>query len=94
MAISKKEVEHVALLARLALSEEEKEKFTKQLSQVLDHAEKIKKLDTSNVFPTSHVIPLRNVFREDKAKPSFSEEKALSNAPEKENQAFKVPKIV
>ncbi|MFZ3062456.1 MAG: Asp-tRNA(Asn)/Glu-tRNA(Gln) amidotransferase subunit GatC [Actinomycetota bacterium] len=92
--ISKKEVEHVALLARLYLTEEEKERFTRQLQQILEHAGKIKELDTSKVPPTSHVLPLRNVFREDKSRPCLTQEEALKNAPKKEDNMFVVPKIV
>ncbi|MEW6189292.1 MAG: Asp-tRNA(Asn)/Glu-tRNA(Gln) amidotransferase subunit GatC [Actinomycetota bacterium] len=94
MAISKKEVEHVAWLARLFLTEEEKERFTKQLSEILDHAGKIARLDTSKVPPTSHVLPLKNVFRDDKTRFSLPREEALSNAPKKEQGAFVVPKII
>jgi len=93
-AITKKDVEHVALLARLALTEEEKERFTKQLGKILEHAGKIKEIDTSKVPPTSHIVPLDNVFREDKTGECLSQEEALSNAPEKEEGAFLVPKIV
>jgi len=92
--ISKKEVEHVALLARLYLTEEEKERFTRQLQQILEHAGKIKELDTSKVPPTSHVLPLRNVFREDKSRSCLTQEEALKNAPKKEDNMFVVPKIV
>lgn len=94
MAITKKDVEHIGMLARLYLTEEEKEMFAKQLSQILDHAGKISQLDTSKVPPTSHVLPLKNVFREDARRPSVSQEEALSNAPKKEKGAFVVPKIV
>lgn len=94
MAISKKDVEHVALLARLGLTEEEKKKFTRQLSQILEHASKISELDTEDVPPTSHVLPVKNVFRSDKSRPCLSQEKALSNAPKKEKGAFVVPKII
>lgn len=94
MSITKKDVEHVAMLARLFLSEEEKEVFTRQLGQILDHAGKISKLDTKKVKPTSHVLPIRNVFREDKVKECLSQEETLSNAPKKENGSFVVPKIV
>jgi len=94
MAISKKEVEHVAHLARLFLNEEEKELFTKQLSHILDHAGKIAQLDTSNVEPTSHVMPVTNVVREDKVKKPLSQKDALLNAPEKEDGGFAVPRIV
>lgn len=92
--ISKKEVEHVALLARLALTEEEKERFTKQLQQILEHAGKIKQLNTAKIPPTSHVLPLKNVFREDKSRQYLSQEEALKNAPKKEDGSFVVPKIV
>jgi len=94
MAISKKDVEHVAHLTRLYLTEEEKETFTRQLSQILDHAGKIAELDTSKIKPTSHVVPMRNVMREDKVNKSLSQEEALSNAPKKEDGAFVVPRIV
>jgi aspartyl-tRNA(Asn)/glutamyl-tRNA(Gln) amidotransferase subunit C len=92
--IGKKDVEYVAWLARLDLSEEEKERFTRQLDNVLEHAQKIKSLDTSKVEPTSHVLPLKNVMREDKVESSLSQEEALSNAPVKENGYFLVPRII
>ncbi|MDI6800002.1 MAG: Asp-tRNA(Asn)/Glu-tRNA(Gln) amidotransferase subunit GatC [Actinomycetota bacterium] len=94
MSIDKREVEHVALLARLALSEAEKESFTKQLSQILDHAGKIAELKTDDVEPTSHPLPLKNVLRADEIKPSFTVEEALSSAPSKENNMIKVPNII
>jgi aspartyl-tRNA(Asn)/glutamyl-tRNA(Gln) amidotransferase subunit C len=92
--IGREEVEHVAWLARLELSEEEKERFSKQLGQVLEHASKIKEVDTSDVLPTSHSLPLKNVFREDKVEESLSQEETLANAPKKEKGAFLVPKII
>ncbi|HDP69327.1 MAG TPA: Asp-tRNA(Asn)/Glu-tRNA(Gln) amidotransferase subunit GatC [Actinobacteria bacterium] len=94
MAISKRDVEHVALLARLSLSEKEKEKFTKQLSQILEHAEKISELDTKDIEPTSHALPIKNVFRKDEEKPSLSQKEALSNAPSEESGMIRIPKIV
>lgn len=94
MAITKKEVEHVALLARLELTEDEKETYTKQLNSILEYVNKLEDLDTSNVEPTNHVLPLKNVFREDVAKEGLSQEKALENAPSKEDGFFKVPKII
>ena len=87
-------MEHIALLARLYLSEPEKEMFTKQLGQILEHAGKISRLDTAAVEPTSHAMAIRNVWRADELKPCLSKEEALSNAPEEEAGAFKVPKIV
>ncbi len=92
--IKKSDVEHVALLARLELSEEEKELYTKQLSDILEHAQTLNKLDTENVPPTAHVLPLKNVFREDEVGDHLDPEKALSNAPDKEESFFRVPKIV
>ncbi|MDP1809283.1 MAG: Asp-tRNA(Asn)/Glu-tRNA(Gln) amidotransferase subunit GatC [Actinomycetota bacterium] len=94
MPISKSDVEHVALLARLSLTDEEKEILTVQLSQILEHAGKIAALDTSAVEPTSHAVPTVNVMRADKVGTELSVEEALSNAPERENDAFGVPKIV
>ncbi len=92
--ISIKEVEHVALLARLELSEEEKEVYTKQLSDILEHARKLQDLDTEGVPPTAHVLPLQNVFREDRVGEHLDIEDVLSNAPEREGDFFKVPRIV
>ncbi len=91
--ISREDVEHIAWLARLELTEEEIEKFTKQLGQILEHAGKIKEVDTRNIKPTSHPWPLKNVFREDVPRESIPLEKALKNAPQKESGAFMVPKI-
>ncbi|MBI4744087.1 MAG: Asp-tRNA(Asn)/Glu-tRNA(Gln) amidotransferase subunit GatC [Actinobacteria bacterium] len=94
MSISKKDVEHIAMLARLHLDEEEKEVYAKELSQILEHAAKISGLDTKDVSPTSHAIPIRNVMREDVITSSIPRDDALLNAPDKENDAFVVPKIV
>ena len=94
MAIGIGDVEHVARLARLALTEEEKEMFMRQLSSVLEYAQKISEVDTSEVEPTSHAIPLVNVYREDEVRPSLSSREATSGAPCKEEGAFKVPRII
>jgi len=94
MAITKKEVEHVALLARLELTEEEKEVYTQQLNSILEYVHKLDRLDTNEVIPTAHVLPLRNVFREDVTTAGLPQEKALENAPEQHDGFFKVPKIV
>ncbi|MDI3533756.1 MAG: aspartyl-tRNA(Asn)/glutamyl-tRNA(Gln) amidotransferase subunit [Thermosediminibacterales bacterium] len=94
MKISKKDVEHVANLARLHLDEQEKENYTKQLNSILEYMEKLNLLDTEDVPPTSHVIPLKNVFREDKVRDSLSNEEVLANAPDAEDGYFKVPKII
>jgi aspartyl-tRNA(Asn)/glutamyl-tRNA(Gln) amidotransferase subunit C len=94
MKILKEEVEHVGRLARLALTEGEKELFSQQLSSILTYVEKLKELDTTQVEPTTHVVPLQNVFREDKVEPSLAREAALSNAPERTEGFFRVPKII
>ncbi len=92
--IERRDVEYVAWLARLELSEEEIERFTRQLGQVLEHAERIKSLDTGEVRPTSHPIPLRNVMREDEVRPGLTQQEALSNAPRAEGGYFAVPRII
>ncbi len=94
MSITIKDVEHVADLARLDLSAEEKEQFAGQLNAILKYAEKLGGLDTEGVEPTSHVLPLANVMREDKARPSWPIEKVLANAPEEEDGQFKVPAVL
>lgn len=92
--ISLKEVEHVAELSRLELSEEEKRLFTEQLSSILEHFAKLQELDTEGVEPTSHVVPVSNVFREDEPGESMPREEALMNAPEAARGCFKVPRVV
>jgi len=94
MPISKSDVEHVALLARLKLTDEETETLTFQLGQILEHAGKIAELDTGAVEPTAHAIPTVNVLRADKIGPELTADEALSNAPAREADAFAVPKIV
>lgn len=94
MAISIEDVDHVAKLARLALSDEEKETFRNQLSDVLDHAKIISEVDTGNVEPTSHTVHIVNVLREDVCKPSLSIEEATANAPWADGSGFKVPRII
>ena len=94
MKISKQEVEHVARLARLDLSEQEKEKLTDQLSNILTYVEKLNELDTRGIEPTSHVLDIRNVMRDDAARPGLSQESALANAPERAAGHYKVPKII
>jgi len=96
MAITKKEVEHVARLARLALTEDEKERFTAQLGSILEYIEKLNRLDTQDVPPTTHVLPVANVWREDHAEPNRlgSTNDLLANAPEREGPFFKVKKVI
>ena len=92
--IDQAEVKKVAKLARLDLTETELEEFTTQLSAILDYVAKMNELDTENVEPLAHCLPISNVFRQDVVKPSLGTEKALANAPETDNEFFKVPKIL
>lgn len=94
MAISIQDVEHVAMLARLELNEEEKHLYTEQLNAILEHMSKLQELDTTDVPPTAHILPLRNVLREDEVRPSMDREEVLQNAPNQEEGQFRVPKIV
>ncbi|MEK6690171.1 MAG: Asp-tRNA(Asn)/Glu-tRNA(Gln) amidotransferase subunit GatC [Nitrospirota bacterium] len=92
--ITKKEVEHVSRLARLELSDEEKETFTKQLNNILTYVEKLNELDTKDVEPTSHVLQIQNIFKEDEIRESLPRERALSNAPDRTDEFYRVPKII
>lgn len=94
MEFSKKEVEHIAFLARLSLSEEEKELFGSQLSSILRYMEKLNELDTRGIEPTSHVLSLSNVMRDDIPRPSLPKEEALMNAPDHTDKFYRVPKIL
>ncbi len=94
MPVTIKDVDHIAKLAKLSFSEEEKEKFTEQFNQILSFMEKLNELDTSNVEPLSHVIELQNVLRDDNVKPSLPTDEALKNAPAKDEKFFKVPKVI
>ncbi|MFQ5456708.1 MAG: Asp-tRNA(Asn)/Glu-tRNA(Gln) amidotransferase subunit GatC [Nitrospirota bacterium] len=92
--ITRKEVEHIAKLARLGLSDKERHTFCIQLSRILEYVNKLNELDTSKVEADSHLLPLKNLFREDMAGVSLDREEALKNAPEKKNEFFSVPKII
>jgi aspartyl-tRNA(Asn)/glutamyl-tRNA(Gln) amidotransferase subunit C len=94
MKITQQEVEHVAKLGRLELSERERENLTDQLSNILTYIGKLNELDTKGVEPTSHVLDISNVMREDVGRESLPQEKALANAPEKAAGHYKVPKII
>jgi len=85
---------HVARLARLAMTDEEVDRFGAQLSAILDHAARVGEVASDDVPPTSHALPLSNVFREDVVGPCLTQEKALSTAPEREQGRFKVPRII
>lgn len=92
--IDRATVEHAAKLSRLALSDEELALFETQLSNIIAYIDKLDKLDTSGVEPLSHPLGLKNVFRNDDVKPSMPREKALSNAPARTDEAYKVPVVV
>jgi aspartyl-tRNA(Asn)/glutamyl-tRNA(Gln) amidotransferase subunit C len=92
--LSKKEVEHIAWLAHIELSDEEKALFTGQFNEILDYFKTIDIVDTEGVEPTYHVLDLKNVHRKDETKPSLSTEEALKNAPRKEKKFFKSPRII
>lgn len=87
-------VEKIALLSMLHLTEEEKKLYAEQLDSILEYINKLNELDTTDVEPTSHVLPLKNVFREDIAGSSLSREDALRNAPDKQEGFYRVPKII
>lgn len=90
----KMDIEKVARLARLELSEEEREAFGRQLGKILEYMEQLNQVDTSGVEPTSHTTPVFNVFREDEIRPSSSQEEVLGIAPEEEEGHFRVPRII
>jgi len=92
--LSKKEVEHIAWLAHIELSDKEKTLFTEQFNEILDYFKKIDEVDTKGVEPTYHVLDLENVSRIDETRPSLPTEEALRNAPKKENKLIKAPRIV
>jgi aspartyl-tRNA(Asn)/glutamyl-tRNA(Gln) amidotransferase subunit C len=92
--IAREDVEHVAELARLELTAAEKEQFISQLNNILTYIEKLNELDTTDVEPTSHVIPMSNVFRDDEVRPSLDRAKVLRNAPQESHFFFKVPRII
>ena len=94
MQISREEIAQIALLARLELTEEETDKLTGYMNQIMEYFAELQTLDTENVEPTSHVIPIENVFREDKARPSFPAGEIVANAPEEQDGCFVVPRIV
>ncbi|MCX8074235.1 MAG: Asp-tRNA(Asn)/Glu-tRNA(Gln) amidotransferase subunit GatC [Clostridia bacterium] len=94
MSVSKEQVKHIANLARLKLSDEELEKYTNSLSDIVDFAESLNEVDVSNVEPTAHILKIQNVFRKDELKESFDREELFKNAPTKESGCISVPKVV
>jgi len=94
MKITKQEIYNVANLARLNISENQVDLFCNQLGNILEYMEKLNKIDTTNIKPTTHAIDLSNAFRDDILKPSINTELAIQNAPAKEDSFFVVPKVV
>jgi len=88
------DVEYVAKLARIGLSAQEKKKLARQLGDILAYIEKLKELKVDKIEPMSHVLPLKNVFRQDKIKPSLPVAKVLRNAPSKNGDNFSVPRVI
>lgn len=94
MSISKDTVKYVAHLARLGLSQEELEKFSLQLNDILGYIEQLKEVDVANTLPTAHVLDIVNVKRKDVIRPSLQAGDILRNSPQKEGSFFKVPKVI
>lgn len=94
MKITQETIEYVARLARLKLDPKEVDAYTRQIDNILEYMESLNSLDTDNVEPTSHPVPVACVMREDIVKDSFSAEESVSNAPERINTFFKVPPII
>lgn len=94
MSLTLTEVEHIAHLARLELTAEEKERFRQQLSEILDYARRLQNLDTAGIPPTASVLPPRSVLRPDETVPGLSQEDLLRNAPQAENGQFRVPPVL
>jgi aspartyl-tRNA(Asn)/glutamyl-tRNA(Gln) amidotransferase subunit C len=88
------DIEYVAKLARLELTSAEKEKFGKQLADILKYIEKLNQLNTKDIQPTAHVIPIKNIWREDKVKPSLDREDVAKVMPRLQDGFFKVPPII
>lgn len=94
MSLTRQEVDHIAELARLELSEEELNRFREQLSAILDYAARLQDLDTSGIPPTSSVLPARSVLREDEPRPGLSLQELLMNAPDSQDSQFRVPPVL
>ena len=94
MILTRDDVAQVAYLARLELTDDEKDNLTEHINNLLQHFARLQELDTDAVEPTSHVIPVENVSREDRSRPSLSPEEVLANAPESQDNCFAVPRIV
>jgi aspartyl-tRNA(Asn)/glutamyl-tRNA(Gln) amidotransferase subunit C len=94
MGIDRAAVDHVARLARLDLSADERVRMQEELTTILDHVTRIQSLDLDGIEPTAHTVPLRNIMRPDEVVPSLTQEEALASAPAAEDGRFRVPRIV
>lgn len=94
MKVTEQDIKTVASLSRLKIRDEEAQEVTAQLDKFLTYVENLQAIDTSDIEPTTYALPMQNVFREDKVKPSLERELALSNAPLKEDGYFKVPRVL
>ncbi len=94
MKVTERDIKTVASLSRLKIREDESAQVVEQLDKFLTYVENLQAIDTTNIEPTTYALPMQNVFREDKIKPSLDRELALSNAPLKEDGYFKVPRVL
>lgn len=94
MAITRQDIDHIADLARLELSEEESERMTRELGSILAYIDEVMAVDTEGVEPLHHVLDMTNVFREDVPGPCVTREEALKNAPDRTDEYFRVPRVV
>ncbi|MBN1438310.1 MAG: Asp-tRNA(Asn)/Glu-tRNA(Gln) amidotransferase subunit GatC [Anaerolineales bacterium] len=93
MPLTRKEVEHIAALAHLQLSTEEVEKFCQQLTSILEYADRLRQVETASISPTTTVLPLRSVLRDDSVGESLDRDDGLANAPEQERHMFRIPPV-
>jgi aspartyl-tRNA(Asn)/glutamyl-tRNA(Gln) amidotransferase subunit C len=93
MPLTQKEVEHIAMLAHLQLGEQELERYRQQLTSILDYADRLRRVDTASISPTTTVLPLRSVLRDDAIKPSLDRNDVLANAPEQDRHMFRIPPV-
>lgn len=94
MGVTRETIEHVAGLARLNITDAEADRLTREMEEIIAWVDKLNELDTSGVKPMEHVIPLKNVLREDRVEGSYDRDVMLANAPSVEGGCFKVPKVV
>ena len=94
MSVSKEDVKHIANLSKLNLTEEELEKYTTELSDIVNCANELASIDVDGVKPTAHILDIKNVFRKDEVQPSYDREEILKNAPSKDAGCVSVPKVV